>query len=64
MAKKVVLFPEIVRVIKIYIFCFKHKKQAQEKHAKETKENRKTEKVRENVVVAANSICGKSNGIR
>ena len=44
MAKKVVLFPEIVRVIKIYFFCFKQKKNAQEKHAKETKENRKTKK--------------------
>ena len=72
MAKKVVLFPEIVRVIKINIFSFKQKKHAQEKHAKETKENRKTkktkkekkEKVGENVVVAVNSICGKSKGIR
>ena len=51
--------------IKIYIFRSKKKKHAH-KNAKETKENRKTkekEKVRENVVLAVNSICGKLNGI-
>ena len=80
MAKKVVLFPEIGRVkfylhlrdrivkcVSKYIFFVSNKKKHAHKNAKETKENRKTkekEKVRENVLFAVNSICGKSNWIR
>ena len=51
--------------IRIYIFCFKHKKHTQKQETKETKENRKTEKTneeKENKNVAdVNHICGKSS---
>ena len=80
--KKVVLFPEIGLVkncsslirphngmcIRIYIFCFYHKKHIHRQKVKESERKRKTketikEKEKENVV-AANNICGKSNGIQ
>ena len=77
--KKVVLFPEIGRVnifssltrlrsrmcIRIYIFCFKPKKNTQKQKAEKTKESRKIKETKEEMekenFIVVNNICGKSN---